>query len=125
MILYESLSQPLNFLVVFLIGIAGGFIFDIFKYFTFLCNKNKVMEKIFDFISVILCGGVFFVLCLKINYGELRFYLILGFILGILMQRFTIGIFIAKISSSCYNKIRQILNQVLKRRAKEEKGESK
>ena len=124
MILYESVSQPLNFLLIFLIGICSGLIFDLSRYLTFLCNKNGVMEKIFDFVSVILCGTVFFFTCLTINFGEFRFYLFLGYVLGILLERFTFGIFIAKIASACYNKLREILNRIFKKRTKEEKGES-
>ena len=125
MILYESLNQPLNFLFIFLIGIASGLIFDASRYLTFLCNKNRVMQKIFDFVSVILCGTVFFFSCLTLNFGEFRFYLILGYVLGILLERFTFGIFIAKIASTCYNKLKEILNRLFnKRKRKEQKNES-
>ena len=125
MILYESLNQPLNFLFIFLIGIGSGLIFDVSSYFTFLCNKNRIMQKIFDFISVILCGIVFFFACLTLNFGEFRFYLLLGYLLGILLERFTLGIFIAKIASCCYNKSREILNKLFKRAEREEqKNES-
>ena len=120
MILYESLNQPLNFLLIFLIGLGSGLIFDIFKYLTFLCNKNSIIEKIFDCISIVLCGIIFFFACLTLNFGEFRFYLFLGYILGILLERFTLGIFIAKIASCCYNSVRKILNKLLMKRNKEE-----
>lgn len=120
MILYESLNQPLNFLFILLIGIGSGFIFDAFKYLTFLCNKNSIMEKIFDCVSVVLCGIIFFLSTLNLNFGEFRFYLLFGYILGILLERFTFGIFIAKIASYCYNKITKTINKLFKKRNKEE-----
>ena len=120
MILYESLNQPLNFLFIFLIGIGSGFIFDAFRYLIFLCNKNSIMEKIFDCVSVVLCGIIFFLSTLNLNFGEFRFYLLFGYILGILLERFTFGIFIAKIASYCYNKIIKTINKLFKKRNKEE-----
>ena len=120
MILYESLNQPLNFLFIFLIGIGSGFIFDAFKYLTFLCNKNSITEKIFDCVSVVLCGIIFFLSTLNLNFGEFRFYLLFGYILGILLERFTFGIFIVKIASYCYNKITKTINKLFKKRNKEE-----
>lgn len=122
MILYESLNQPLNFLFIFLIGASSGLIFDAFKYLTFLCNKNHIMEKIFDCVSVILCGVVLFFSCLNLNFGEFRFYLLLGYVLGIFLERFTLGIFIAKIATYCYNKIREILNKLFRKKIKEEQN---
>lgn len=120
MILYETVSQPLNFLFIFFIGLGSGLIFDVFRYLNFLCNKNSVIEKIFDFISVVICGGVFFLSVLELNYGEFRFYLLLSYLLGILLERFSLGLFIAKICSYCYNKFTQIVNKTFKRKNKEE-----
>lgn len=120
MLLYESISQPLNFLYILLIGFASGLIFDFFKYLNFLCNKNTITEKIFDFLSVAICGVVFFLAELHLNYGEFRFYLLFGFIVGILLERFSLGLFIAKICSYCYNKLTTVLNKIWKKKIKEE-----
>ena len=77
MILYETLNQPLIFLIIFCVGFVSGLIFDA--------------------ISVALCGVVFFACLLELNYGEFRFYILLGYVLGILIERITLGLIVAKI----------------------------
>lgn len=123
MILYETLNQPLIFLIIFCVGFVSGLIFDASKYLTFLFNKNKVFEKIFDAISVALCSAVFFACLLELNYGEFRFYILLGYVLGVLIERITLGLIVAKICSLCYNAFKKLMtklsNKIFKKKSNE------
>lgn len=110
MLLYESLNQPINFLYLFLAGFLAAIVFDAAKYLTFLCNNNKVMQKIFDCLSVCFAGFVFFAACLVFNFGQFRFYLLCAFLLGILTERITLGLSLAKICKFCYLKCKKLLN---------------
>lgn len=106
MILYETLNQPLIFLLIIVIGFFSGIIFDFSNYLTFLFNKNRIIEKFFDAIAVVLCGAVFFIALLMLNFGEFRFYILLGYVLGIFIYRVTLGLIVAKVCSFCYNKFK-------------------
>ena len=119
MILYETISQPLIFLYIFLIGIGCGLVFDVRNYLTFLCNKNKIVGVILDVISGIVISLLFLFCVLQLNYGQIRFYLILGFGLGIAVERFSFGKLIAKLSLRCYNGFRYLIAQKYGKRKKE------
>ncbi len=110
MLLYETLSQPIIALIIFLIGFGSGFIADISNYLYFLFNNNKYFRIIIDIITSIICFVIFFISIINLNYGEFRLYLLMLFIIGFLLQRFTIGKIIAKISNWCYNKFKKIIS---------------
>ena len=108
MVLYESLNQPIIFLYLFIIGFFASIIFDFSKYLTFLCNNNKIMQKIFDSFAVFVFGIIFFVACLMFNYGQFRLYLAMAYILGFLFERISLGITLAKFCKICYLNFKEI-----------------
>lgn len=112
MILFETLSQPLLFLILFSIGFCCGFLFDLRSYIVFLLNKNKVAEIILDVLFSVGTCAIFFFSCLRFNYGELRFFLILAFVSGFLIQRFSLGRLIAKVIEKCYIKFRNLISKI-------------
>lgn len=120
MILNETLSQPLVFLIVLLIGFGSGLIYDLRSYIIFLCAKNKVLTIILDIISTLLVFAVFFYCNLKFNYGQFRFFVILSFFIGFLTERFSLGFCIAKIFSWCYNKFKESVASIYGRFKKKE-----
>jgi hypothetical protein len=121
MLLYETLTQPAVFFIILVIGIACGIIFDLRSYIVFLCANNKVVTIILDILSVLLSSIIFYLCVLGLNFGEFRFYIVLSFLLGILLERFTLGLFVAKISSWCYNKFKMLISKVFHGRKNEKK----
>src|SRR5574344_1274038 len=115
MLLYETLSQPLIFLIIFCIGLGSGIIFDLKSYMNFLCEKNKIMSIILDIISAILVCGILFLSNLIFNYGEFRFYILLAFTLGFLIERFTLGIFVKKFFSWLYFSSKNLIRKIFKK----------
>lgn len=118
MILFESANQWLSFIFLFLIGFASGFIFDANKYVCFLLNKNKIASIILDCFSVLSCGIILFVAILFINFGLFRFYLLFAFVIGLCLQRITIGKMIAKLASVCYNLLTKTIKKIFTRKDK-------
>lgn len=104
--LYETLSQPMIFLWMFFAGILSGLIFDFKTILYHFFKKNSFFKHFFDFLSIFLIFFNYFLFNLKFNYGQIRVYSILGFILALAMQRFIIKKFVAKIVIKCYNKLR-------------------
>lgn len=121
MLLFETLSQPLIFLLTFSVGFGSGFLVDIKNYIHFLCNRNKVVGIVLDVLISILCCLIFFVCVLSFNFGQLRLYLIISFVCGLLFQRFSLGLIIAKIAIWCYNLFRNTLRKIFNEKFKKTK----
>ena len=56
MLLFETLSQPLIFVITLAIGFASGLLVDARNYIHFLCNKNKIVGLVLDIIVSFLCS---------------------------------------------------------------------
>lgn len=70
-------------------------------------NKDliyKIFNNIFDAVRVLIWGAVFYVSTLLLNYGEVRFYLILAFVAGFCLERTILVPTIQKLRSMRYNK---------------------
>lgn len=112
MLLFETLSQPLIFVTTFAIGFASGLLVDVRNYIHFLCNKNKIVGIILDIIVSILCSLILLLCILSFNFGQLRFYFVVSFVCGLLFERFSLGLIIAKIALWCYNQFVKILRKI-------------
>lgn len=122
MLLYETLSQPAIFFVVFSIGLVSGLLFDLKSYITFLCASNKIVSVLLDVLTTLIVFVILFLSNLYFNYGEFRFYVIFAFFAGLLIERVTLGIFVAKICSWCYNKFRNLMAKIYERREKKKES---
>lgn len=110
--LYETLSHPKLFIFFLFCGLLGGIVFDIINFIKFLfCNK-KITNFIFDIVETLFCLLLIFYTNLKFNYGLLRLFPILIFLISFSIERYTLGKIIAKIYLSCYNKLIFINNYV-------------
>ena len=122
-------SQEQIFIFFFIIGIIIGFIFDIFRVIRKSFKTTDFITLIEDIIfllisSILIIGGI-----IKINGGEVRFYLFLGIFLGGLIYSLTISnlyviIFYAfvkickkifKIPFLCIIKFLQITKSIIKK----------
>jgi len=108
--LYETLSQPFILLILSGIGLFSGFIFDLKNIFNFLFKKNKIINQILLFFSVLLLFIIFYFTNLKINYGEIRFFSIFIFFLAFSIQRFFVQNFLANKIVKCYNNSKEKRN---------------
>ena len=108
--LYETLSQPLIFLWLSLSGFLSGFLFDFKDIFSHYFKRKKIISQILLFFATFFTFFAYFYVNLKINYGQFRFFTILGFSLSFVIQRFLSKNFLAKYISKCYNKIKEKRN---------------
>ncbi len=77
-------TQSQVFLFFFLLGIVIGFLYDIFRCIRKNYNTSNLLTQIEDFIFLIIAGFILLLGILKINNGELRFYIFLSNFLGII-----------------------------------------
>lgn len=101
--LNETLNQPHLLLIFLVVGLVGGIVFDIGNFIKFLFSNKKVPSVILDIIQTALCMALIYVVNIKFNYGELRLFPFVCFLMAFSLERFTIGKLIAKIYLSCYN----------------------
>lgn len=92
-------------------GILSGIVIDIFKPFSYLKSKSKIINIALDFVCTLIIIALF-LLCLHIsNFGIFRFFLLFSFILGIVVEQYSIGFLVAKIINLLYNIVRFILKK--------------
>lgn len=84
-------SQEEIFLLFFIIGIIIGLIFDIFKVLRKSFKTNDLVTFVEDLIFLATSGVLIVFGIIKLNGGEVRFYLFLGIFFGILIYSLTIS----------------------------------
>ena len=110
MILFETLSQPKILLCLATFGFLSGVIFDICYLVSFLCNDNKIVKGILQFLSTVLCFFILFLINNALNYGLFRVYIFVVFFLFLLCERITLGKLFAKTRNWCYTQFRKFTN---------------
>jgi len=74
----HNFSQEQVFIFFFIIGIIIGIIFDIFKVLRKSFKTPDMITFIEDLIFIVLSGILLIFGILKLNGGEIRFFLFLG-----------------------------------------------
>lgn len=93
-----------DFIIILLAGFIIGIMYGIIKIPTKI--KNNYIYQIFtDIFFVIMTTFIFILLINIINLGEIRLFLIIGYILGIIIERITLGKLFAKGFVWVYNKL--------------------
>lgn len=113
--LYQTLNQPKLLIIFLLAGIIGGLIFDVGNFIKFLFSNKKIPSVIIDFIQTSICLVMIFIINIRCNYGIIRIYPYLCFLLTFIIERLTIGKLIAKIYFACYNLIIKINKRIWRR----------
>ena len=98
----SSYLQFKDFCIFFGAGIAIGIIYDLIN-IPQKINKNTPLLIITDTIFSLIAFVCFWYLTNIINLGEFRLYMFLGYILGFLIQKITLGKLFAKGVQKVYN----------------------
>ena len=86
-------SQEQIFLFFFIIGIIIGILFDIFRAIRKSFKSSDTITFIQDIIFVGVSGALVIYSIIKLNNGNIRFFLFLGIFLGIIVYSLTISNF--------------------------------
>lgn len=100
--LYETLSQPLILLYVIVVGFLSGVVFDIATFLLTIFKQNKFLRHLLDFICTSVVCGIFFLLIFNLNYGEIRLWQVVCFVVSVVIERLSIGKLVAKGLLVCY-----------------------
>lgn len=113
--LYPTLNQPLVVLIIFIVGLASGLIFDVARILTTISGE-KWSKHIFDFVATILAFLVLYFTNLSINLGQFRIYVLGIFLISFALERFISKILWTKLLLKWYTKTMN------RRKTKIEKG---
>ncbi len=84
-------SQEQIFIFFFIIGIIIGIIFDIFRASRKVFKTSDNLTLIEDILFLMISGFLLIISIIKLNNGEIRFYLFIAIFLGILIYSLTIS----------------------------------
>ena len=109
MCIYMAQDQAYLFLVFSLTGVAIGILFDFFRILRRTIKTNNIITYIEDILFWILTGLLLLFNIWFFNNGEIRVYMFLGIILGVLIYMSTLSNILIKV----FSKILQTIIKVL------------
>lgn len=108
-------NQAYLFLVFSLTGIIIGIIFDFFRILRKSFKTSNIITYIEDIIFWILTGFIILYAIWFFNNGEIRTYIFLGIIMGILVYMVTLSSIIIKLFTKILTIIKQIFIKIFKK----------
>lgn len=109
--------QLKDFAIMFFVGMILGLIYGLVNTFHQI-KPNVIIRIISDLIFSILTFVTFIFTVNIINCGQIRLFLLVGFLLGLLIERITLG----KIFAKGFRKLYNIIVKLLKKFAKSKLG---
>ena len=91
-------NQTYLFIVFTIVGIIIGILFDIFRILRKSFKTKDIVTYIEDILFWILTGIIILFSMYRFSNGELRFFMIIGIIMGTLMYMITFSRYVIKIS---------------------------
>lgn len=107
-------NQAYLFVMFIINGILIGFLFDIFRILRKSFKTDDIITYIEDITFWILTGILTLYFIFKYNNGEIRLYIFLGIIFGILIYILTLSKHIIKFSVAVINFIKDIIIKIIK-----------
>jgi len=80
-----ALEQVTTFALSIAVGLLGGFFYDLYRVIRGLLRLKKTGTFVGDIFFFLVLTVVMFIIFMFINYAEVRFYVILGTLLGTLL----------------------------------------
>ena len=104
-----TIHQLTTLLIFILTGIVIGFVFDFFRILRRSFKTSDIVTYIQDFLFWIISGAIFLFSIFKFNNGELRAYIFIGTILGVI----TYMLFLSKCLINLFTKVLIFLKKIL------------
>jgi len=111
--LYETLKQSYIFLGTIYFGLITGIIKNAINLIINACKNNKVITFILDLIFMIIFSFMFIICINIVNFGEFRLYLLLGYIIGFILEIKTLGFLVDFVLKKIYTFIKFIYKKLL------------
>lgn len=95
-VILSSSSQAVSFFAAAFVGVFAGILFDLFRVFRRVIKHKTALTVIEDIFFWLITSVMAFAALLYINDGVIRFYLLLGAVIGFVIYFCTIGSFVVK-----------------------------
>ena len=102
-------NQAYLFMVFSIVGVLIGVLFDIFRIIRKTFKTNDIITYLEDILFWILTGIIVIYAMYRFCDGELRFFMIMGIVLGICLYVVTISQYVIKISVFIINIVKKII----------------
>lgn len=106
-------NQAYLFVIFIINGILIGLIFDIFRIIRRTFKTTDLSTYIQDIAFWIIAGIITLAFIFYYNNGEIRFYVFLGIILGVLSYILTISKYVIQVSVKIINYIKNIISAII------------
>lgn len=110
----NNLEQLISFIYFIVVGIILSIIFDIFRILRRTIKTSDIVTNIQDVLFCIITGIIILFSIFYFNKGELRLYIFIGIILGIIFYMIFISKYFIKINVEIINFIKKIIYLILK-----------
>lgn len=107
-------TQTMVFLQSLLMGAVLGAIYDMFRIFRIAIPLPAGAIVVEDVLYFGFCGFLSFFFAMTVNYGQVRFFILLGEVLGFVLYYFTLGALIMKCAEKIIAFIRWVCRTVWK-----------
>lgn len=108
-------SEQLSIFVSSLgLGFLLGVLYDILRALRLSVTKSKIAVVIFDILYFVLFGLITFIFILALNKGEIRFYIIIGELIGAIFYYISLGIAVIKITDKLIALLKHFYSFVFK-----------
>ncbi len=107
-------NQLFEFLIYFISGILFSIFFDLFRVLRKSIKTSNIFTYIEDTIFWIIVGSFLIWEIFTISYGELRSYIFIGIIAGIIFYMATISKYFIKVNIKIFNFFKNILKYISK-----------
>lgn len=94
-------------------GIIAGLVYDIYRAIRYHSKPSKVITYIQDFLFWVIITYVFFYTLIKINWGEIRGYIIFGFFIGVIIYIITFSKYIYPIGTKTVGLIKITIKGII------------
>lgn len=108
------LGQLYTFLIFILTGFCIGILFDIFRIFRRSFKTLDFITYVQDMLFWILAGAILLYSIFKFNNGELRGFIFVGIILGVILYLLLLSKYFLKISVKIIGFIKKIIGYPIK-----------
>ena len=107
-------NQAYIFLIFIIIGMIIGILFDFFRILRKTINTKDFITYIEDIIFCVLTGIILLYSIFIFNSGEIRIYIFVGLLFGILIYMLSISKYFVKINVFIIEKIKYLINIPIK-----------
>lgn len=106
--------QTRIFLLSIGLGFLLGFLYDIFYISRLAFTKSKYAVYIQDFIYLLICSFATFIFILSLSSGVVRYYILVGELLGWLIYYLSTGLFVVAYADKAVKAIKLFINKTIR-----------